>query len=153
MDRAVAPVVGVALLLAITVIAASAVATAALALDAPTDPTRASVSLSVTADTDQLSLTHQGGETLDVRRLSLSVTVDGDPLAEQPAVPFFAARGYRAGPTGPFNSRADHNWSAGETTGLRLASTNVPTIESGDVVTVRISQEGSLVVRVRSRAN
>lgn len=153
MDRAVAPVVGVALLIAITVMAAAAVATAALALDTPGEPTRATVSLAVDAEADRLRLTHRGGDTLDVDRLSLSVTVDGDPLSEQPPVPFFAATGYVSGPTGPFNSGADPRWSAGETAGFRLASTNSPTIDSGDVVTVRMMKDGRLVSRVRVRAS
>ena len=54
MDRAVAPVIGVALLLAITALAASAVGTAALMLDTPDEPTSAAVTLSVDADTDRL---------------------------------------------------------------------------------------------------
>lgn len=153
MDRAVAPVVGVALLLAVTVLAASAVGTAALVLEPPAEPTRAAVSLAVDAETDRLRLTHRGGRTLDVSRVSLAVTVGGEPLSEQPPVPFFAAPGYRSGPTGPFNSGTDPHWSAGETAGFRLASTNSPAIETGDVVTVRIRQEGGLVRRVRSRAS
>lgn len=153
MERAVAPVVGVALLVGITVLTASAVATAALALEAPTEPMQASVSLSVDADTNRVSLTHRGGNTLDVRRLSVSVSVDGDSLAEQPPVPFFATSGYRSGPTGPFNTRADPTWRAGETAGFSLASTNAPTMEEGDLVTVQISREGSLVVRLRNRAS
>lgn len=152
MDRAVAPVVGVTLLVAVTVLAASAVATAALLLETPSEPTRAAVSLSVDAATDRFRLTHRGGPTLNVSRVSLAVTVDGDPLAEQPPVPFFAAPGYVSGPTGPFNSGTDPQWNAGETAGFRLASTNSPAIDSGDRVTVRITRDGELVLRVDARA-
>lgn len=151
MDRAVAPVVGVALLLAVTVLAASAVGTAVLVLETPSEPSRAAVSLSVDAETNRFQLTHRGGDDLNVSRLSLSVTVNGDALAEQPPVPFFAASGYRSGPTGPFNSGADPRWSAGETAGFRLASTNSPTLDSGDRVTVRITRTERTVLRVRAR--
>ena len=152
MDRAVAPVIGVALLLAITALAASAVGTAALMLDTPDEPTSAAVTLSVDADTDRFTFTHRGGDTLDVSRFSLSVTVDGTPLAEQPPVPFFAATGFVSGPTGPFNSGGDTRWRAGETAGFRVASTNSPTIDEGDQLTVRIVQTEQTVVVVRSRA-
>lgn len=153
MDRAVAPVVGVALLLAITVMAASAVGTAALVLETPTEPTQAAVSLSVDAEMDRLRLTHRGGRPLNVTRISLSVAVDGDPLVDQPQVPFFAAHGYVSGPTGPFNSGSEPHWSAGETAGFRLASTNSPAIDSGDQVTVRITREGQTVIQARVQAN
>lgn len=153
MDRAVSPAVGVTLLVAVTVMAATAVGTAALVLDTPTEPTQATVTLSVDADADRLRLTHRGGDTLDVSRLSLTVTVDGKSLREQPPVPFFAATGYVSGPTGPFNSGSEPRWTAGETAGLRLASTNAPTIDAGDVVTVRIARGERLVVRVRARAS
>jgi len=153
MDRAVAPVVGVALLLAITVLAASAVGTAVLVLETPDEPTSAAVSLSADAEADRLRFTHRGGDTLNVSRLSLSITVDGTPLAEQPPVPFFAATGFVSGPTGPFNSGGDTTWRAGETAGFRLASTNSPTIDEGDQVTARIAREKQTVVVVRSRAS
>lgn len=152
MDRAVAPVVGVVLLLAVTVLAAAAVGTAALVLETPDEPTSAAVSLTVDAGTDRFRFTHRGGETLDVSHLSLSVTVEGEPLAEQPPVPFFAATGFVSGPTGPFNSGGDTRWRAGETTGFRLASTNAPGIDDGDRVTVRITREKQTVVVVRARA-
>jgi len=152
MDRAVAPVIAVALLLAITALAASAVGTAALMLDTPDEPTSAAVTLSGDADTDRFTFTPRGGDTLDVSRFSLSVTVDGTPLAEQPPVPFFAATGFVSGPTGPFNSGGDTRWRAGETAGFRVASTNSPTIDEGDQLTVRIVRTEQTVVVVRSRA-
>jgi FlaG/FlaF family flagellin (archaellin) len=153
MDRAVAPVVGVTLLLAVTVLAASAVGTAALALDIPDEPTRVTVSLDVDAATGQVRVTHRGGQTLDVTRLSLTVTVDGEAIDEQPPVPFFAASGFRSGPTGPFNSAADPNWSAAETAGFSVASTNSPTPDAGDRVTIRIAREDQTVVTTQTRAS
>lgn len=152
MDRAVAPVVGVALLLAITVLAASAVGTAALVLETPSEPTRTAVTLSVDAEANRIQLTHRGGDAVNVSRVSVAVTVDGEPLAEQPPVPFFAATGFASGPTGPFNSATDPQWSAGESAGFELASTNAPTIDPGDVVAVRLTRDGQTVVSVRTRA-
>ena len=152
MDRAVAPTIAVTLLVAITVLAAAAVGTAALAVDTPTEPTRVAISFAVDASTDRLTFTHRGGDNLNVSSVSVTVTVDGESLAEQPPVPFFAASGFRSGPTGPFNSGGKPRWQAGERAGFALASTNSPAIEPGDTVRVRIRRDGRTVVRVRARA-
>ena len=152
MARAATPVVGVVLLVAVTVLAASLVGTAVLVAEAPTEPTQVALSLSVDASTERLRLTHRSGRSLNASRLSVTVTVDGDPLVEQPPVPFFAASGFRGGPTGPFNSGGDPRWTAGERAGFRLASTNAPAIDDGDVVMVTIRREGGTAVRVRARA-
>jgi FlaG/FlaF family flagellin (archaellin) len=137
-DRALSPVAGV-LVIALTVGLAVAVSGAVFAVtDASVAsgdaPPRASLSLSVTDGV--LAFTHRGGDALDVRRLRLVVAVDGEPLADQPPVPFFAASGFRSGPTGPFNPSADPQWTAGETATLAVAGTNRPALSSGSVVTV-----------------
>ncbi|QGA81551.1 type IV pilin [Halomicrobium sp. LC1Hm] len=153
MDRATSPVVGVALLLALTVLAATAVGTAAVALDTPTPAPTASFSLTADAATDTLVLTHRGGDTVSVERLRLVVTVGGDELDAQPPVPFFAAEGFRGGPTGPFNSADDGTWSAGERGSFRLASTNAPLPEAGDTVVVRLLAGDTTVGTVRATAS
>jgi FlaG/FlaF family flagellin (archaellin) len=159
-DRGVSPVAGV-LLVALVVGLAAATMGAVFALaDASGGtsgrggvggdaPPRASLSVVATGQT--LSFTHHGGDALDVRRLRLVVAVDGDPLAHQPPVPFFSARGFRSGPTGPFNSATDPRWTAGETATLRIAGTNRPTLSSGDVVSVRVFADGALVARLSAR--
>lgn len=96
------------------------------------------VALSLRLDGDTVALTHEAGAPLVVSELRLIVAVDGDPLRHQPPVPFFAARGFRAGPTGPFNVASDGVWSAGETASFRLAGTNAPTMAPGRTVSVRI---------------
>ncbi|WP_372479658.1 type IV pilin [Halomicrobium sp. HM KBTZ05] len=153
MDRATSPVVGVALLLALTVLAATAVGTAAVALDAPTPAPTASFSLTADAATDTLVLTHRGGDTVSVERLRLVVTVGGDELDAQPPVPFFAAEGFRGGPTGPFNSADGGTWRAGERGSFRLASTNAPLPEAGDTVVVRLLAGDTTVGIVRTTAS
>jgi hypothetical protein len=87
-----------------------------------------------------------------VRRLAVRVTVAGTPLRHQPPVRFFAARGFRAGPTGPFNAAADPAWTAGETASLRLASTNAPGIDPDDRVVVRVLVDGRRVATLSERA-
>lgn len=151
MDRALSPAVGIALLLAVTATTAVAVATVALAVDTPDPAPRASLSLSATADGDRIVLTHRGGDALDVRTLRLAVSVDGEPLDHQPPVPFFAARGFRSGPTGPFNAAGDPRWEAGETGGFGLAGTNAPRIGPGDRVRVSVATEGAVIARPSAR--
>lgn len=152
MDRATSPVIGVALLVALTVLAATAVGTAAVAFDPPTDTPVASFSLSVGAASDTLELRHRGGDTVDVASLRLRVRVDGDPLTHQPPVPFFAATGFESGPRGPFNSAASSSWSAGERATFRLAGTNAPLPDSGDQVSVQLVSDGRSIATVQAVA-
>ncbi|QZY00980.1 type IV pilin [Halobaculum rubrum] len=99
-------------------------------------PTAAVVDLVVTDGT--ITLTHRGGDTLDVRRLRVVIRVDGSRLRHQPPVPFFAARGFDSGPTGPFNLASDHAWSAGESTSVTPAGTNHPELRPGSRVEVSL---------------
>jgi FlaG/FlaF family flagellin (archaellin) len=145
--RGAAPVVGVALLVVASVTLAGVVLL--LAPAAPAEPApRAALRLSVDPATDRIALTHIGGDPLDVRDLRLELAVNGTPLVHQPPVPFFAARGFRSGPTGPFNSGADPRWTPGETASVRLASTNAPAIEPGARVRVTVSVDGQVVARL-----
>jgi hypothetical protein len=132
----------VILLVALTV-ALAAVAGVAVTAVGTTDEVAGDrpvvLSLSVDPGADRLTFVHRAGASLDARRLALRVRVAGTPLDHQPPVPFFAARGFRAGPTGPFNVAADPDWSAGERASLRLASTNAPGIDPGDRVVVEVS--------------
>jgi FlaG/FlaF family flagellin (archaellin) len=140
-------VVAVVLLVALSVALAGAVVV--LAPAAPVGPPpRAALQLSVDAGSDRVALTHVGGDVLDAETLSLRVTVDGTPLVHQPPVPFFAARGFHPGPTGPFNSGADPRWTPGETASFEVASTNAPTIEPGARVRVTVSVDGQVVARL-----
>lgn len=111
------------------------------------------VSLALAVDGDTLTLTHRGGDELDVTALRIRVLVDGDPLAHQPPVPFFSARGFHSGPTGPFNSASDSRWTAGETTSLRVAGTNQPALDAWTVVSVRVYADDTLVADASARAD
>ncbi|SDY00659.1 hypothetical protein [Halobellus clavatus] len=158
-SRASAPVVGVALLLLVGVGLGGVVAAGAEAVltatggssgtAASSDDGPRTIGLSLTLDTDTVSLTHEAGPALELAALELRVTVDGVPLRHQPPVPFFAARGFRAGPTGPFNVASDGVWSAGETGSFRLATTNAPRVAPGRTVAVTVSVGGRRVSRVR----
>jgi len=137
-DRALTPIAGV-LLLAITVVLAGGVVTAAI--DAPPEPAP-TTSLSLSATDDRITLTHRGGDALDVSELNVRVRVDGEPLARQPPVPFFSAAGFHPGPTGAFNAATDGDWRVGGSASLRVAGTNEPTLEPGRTVSVTVSADG-----------
>lgn len=137
-DRAVAPVVGVPLLVAVTVALATVAGAGVVGTPAiPGAPTQATFEAS--ADTSgEIRVVHTGGDAIDPEDLALTVRVDGDPLAFQPPVPFFSARGFESGPTGVFNSATGGEWGAGEAASLRVAGSNEPTLTAGATVTVRI---------------
>ncbi|WP_254829728.1 type IV pilin [Haloglomus salinum] len=152
-DRAVSPVLGSVLLVAVTVSLAAVVGSAVLSGAVPAEPPpRATLDCRADAATDRVTCVHGGGDRLDVRDLDVHITVDGEPLAYQPPVPFFAARGFRAGPTGPFNSAADPYWSAGESAAVRLAGTNRPGLTSDARVGVTVTAGDHVVVRVHTTA-
>ncbi|MGB9964608.1 type IV pilin [Halobacterium hubeiense] len=142
MPRGYAPV-AVVLLLAVTVVAAGAVAAAVPALPGDPPPQRAT-SVDATSD-GRVAVTLVSGEPIDVEGASVRVAVDGEPLAHQPPVPFFAAEGFDGGPTGPFNVAADPTWVVGETASLRVAGTNDPALRAGAALTVRVLVGGQVV--------
>ncbi|WP_049912188.1 type IV pilin N-terminal domain-containing protein [Halorubrum kocurii] len=127
------------LLLAITVVLAGGVVTATI--DAPPEPAP-TASLSLSATDDRVTVTHRGGDALDVSELDVRVRVDGEPLARQPPVPFFSAAGFRPGPTGAFNAATDGDWRVGASASFQVADTNGPTLEPGRTVTVEVSVDG-----------
>lgn len=155
-SRGVSPVVGVVCLLAVTVVLASTIvvtvpADAALTLSSASAPTLAFFDLTATSD-GEVRVTHAGGDAIDPEALDVHVRVDGEPLADQPPVPFFSARGFESGPTGAFNSASADRWRVGETASFRIASTNGPAIEAGDVVSVRLAVDGHRVAEIETTA-
>ena len=155
--RGSTPVVGVVVLLAVGIALGGVVAAGAEAVATATgtdlgDEGAAGstpIAVSLELDGDTISVTHEAGPDLRVSRVRLVVAVDGTPLDHQPPVPFFAARGFRAGPTGPFNVASDGVWTAGETGSIRVASTNHPEPEPGRTVSVTIYVGDERVAEVR----
>ena len=155
--RGSAPVVGVVVLLAVGIALGGVVAAGAEAVATATGTDLgderaagpAPIAVSLELDGDTISVTHEAGPDLRVSRVRLVVAVDGTPLDHQPPVPFFAARGFRAGPTGPFNVASDGVWTAGETGSIRVASTNRPEPEPGRTVSVTIYVGDERVAEVR----
>lgn len=142
--RGVTPVVGVVLLVGVTVVLALSV-WAALTIPSLGEAPSASLSVSVESEDRRVALAHQGGDTLNVSALTLTIEINGRKLADQPPVPFFAADGFDSGPTGPFNSKSPNTWQAGETAAVRLAGTNAPLLVPDSRVTVVVVVGGAVV--------
>ena len=73
-DRAVSPVIGVILMVAITVILAAVIGTFVLGLGDQVSESAPQASFSFDFDGSNVTITHEGGETLE----SSQITVDGD---------------------------------------------------------------------------
>ncbi|RAW44169.1 type IV pilin [Halorubrum sp. 48-1-W] len=130
-----APLAGL-LLVAMTILLAVGV-TAATTLGPPADPAP-TATISMDVEGDRVTLSHDGGDPIAVDELSVRVSVNGEPLARQPPVPFFSAAGFRPGPTGAFNAANEGEWVVGGSASFRVAGTNDPSIEPGDRVELRL---------------
>ncbi|MFB6094562.1 MAG: type IV pilin [Halanaeroarchaeum sp.] len=148
-DRGVSPVLGSVLLLVIVLVLAAVIGTTVAdvgdaAVETPTDPR----AMSVTADASgRVTLVHEGGPPIDVAAVEVRVRIDGRPLARQPPIPFFSASGFSPGPTGPFNSASDDEWSVGEAGSFTIAGTNAPAVVPGSTIAVTIVDDGGTVAR------
>lgn len=149
-ERGLSPVVGVVCLLAVTVLLA-AVVVVALPTGPPSPPTAAAFELEADPG-GEIRLTHAGGEAIEPGAIDLGIRVDGEPIAEQPPVPFFSARGFESAPEGAFNSALSEPWVAGETATLTLAGTNEPSIDAGDAVAVRVYVDDHRVATLETTA-
>ena len=151
-SRASAPV-GAALLVALAVVLATGVGAAPRGAgdSLPNDGDVPAASLDLAAAGDRVTVTHRGGDALDVRRVRLAVRVDGEPLARQPPVPFFSASGFSPGPTGAFNSAGTTTLRGGESAAFRVAGTNDPALEPGATLTVRVVVDDTPVATLETR--
>jgi hypothetical protein len=131
------------LLVALTVLAAGSVALALPQLPGEPPPKR-TISVEATAD-GRVRMMLRSGPQLDARSVDVRLAVDDESLHHQPPVPFFAADGFRGGPTGPFNVAADPTWQVGETASVRVAGTNEPTPTAGATLRIRLLVRGHVV--------
>lgn len=151
MPRAISPVVAVPILVGIVLVLAAAVGTIALGVSLPAAERPVALSVTATADTGRVAVVHEGGPPIDVREVTVRVAVDGTPLVEQPPVPFFAAPGFRSGPTGAFNPSADPVLAVGERASFRIAGTNSPTLVAGATLALRLYRGGTRIAAVETR--
>ena len=150
-QRGISPLVGTVVLLAITVCLVGVIAVGFTAWSVDSSPT-AAFDLAADGDAAAIVIEHVAGEPVDVRDLSLTISIDGTALSSQPSVPFTGNPGYYGAPIGPFNGAADPQWRAGERAGLTVAKTNSPTLEAGDAVAVRIAVDGRVVADLEAEA-
>ncbi|GAB7093870.1 hypothetical protein JCM30237_10220 [Halolamina litorea] len=150
-DRAVSPALGVVLLVGVTVAAAAVLGTAVLGQATALTEPPPTASFEIEAQGDRVSISHAGGDAVDVRALRIEVAVDGEPLTHQPPVPFFASPGFHGGPTGPFNPETDPGWVVGETASFRVAGTNDPTLAPGARLTVDLFDGNQLFASLSAR--
>jgi flagellin-like protein len=149
--RAVSPVIGVVLIVAVTVVLAAVVGAFAVGVSGQTnDAPQAAITAERTGN--ELTLTHHSGDPLDVNELTVRIFVDGEPLEKQPDVPATAGmEGFNGIPSGAFHASKNNTWTAGETTSLTIASTtNSPQPSAGSQVTVKIYSEGKAVATARA---
>jgi flagellin-like protein len=151
-DRAVSPVIATVLLIAITVVAAVALGVTVFDMFSAEPPPRATFTLSADSATQTITLTHRGGAALDPASLRLRIAVDGEPIAHQPPIPFFASEGFMSGPTGPFNIADEEKWIAGQSASVQLASTNTQ-FSAGSVITIRLYIDDYLLITLETRAS
>ena len=152
MSRGLSPVVGTVLLVIVAVGLAGIAGAVAFGSDTAESTPRVHFTISAEADGDRITITHDGGDTVSTEELTFRIEVDGQPLAQQPPIPFFAAEGFASGPTGPFNPAADPTWTAGESASVALASTNAPLLDPGATVSVTISTNQGTVAQLETNA-
>lgn len=152
MNRAISPVIGIVLLAACTVLLSVTVGAMAFAYEPSKPASVVVISGEVDAPENEITLTLERGGPLDVHELSLVVEIDGETLEKQPPVPFVGSTGFST-PSGPFNERADSNWSRGESGTIGIATTtNSPHPEPGSTVEIRIFENDLPIATVETTA-
>jgi len=135
----------------LTVILAVTLSTAVIG--GPSTPESSpAVAVDLSVDDSTVTLTHLHGDPLDIKQISMEIAVDGEPLENQPPVPFFAASGFESESTGAFNPSGSTELTVGESASLTVAETNSPTIEAGSTVSVTLYTDESRLLRVETTA-
>jgi flagellin-like protein len=148
--RGVAPVIGVCLLLAVTVVLAALVGAFAVGVSGQTDDVPKAV-ITANLNGNEITLTHRSGDPLNVNELTVRIFVDGQPLKYQPDVPAYGSSGFN-GLSGDFHVWGTQPWRAGEMAGLDIAGSNAPLPSAGSRVTVRIYSNGGIVATAHATA-
>jgi FlaG/FlaF family flagellin (archaellin) len=147
--RAISAVVGVPLLVGVTVVLAAVIGVVALGFAPPSASEPIALSADVTTD-GRIEVTHRSGGSINLTEVSMLIEVDGEPLDNQPPVPFFSATGFASGPTGAFNDAGDTVLASGERASLEVAGTNDPPFTEGATVRIRFVSEGTQIAVVET---
>ncbi|WP_309138881.1 type IV pilin [Haloterrigena gelatinilytica] len=152
-DRAVNPLVGSLLLVAVTVLLATAVTLGAGMWTLESGGPIATFELTADSNESEITIDHVGGDPIDVAELSMTVAIGGKELTHQPPVPFVGAKGFNGTPTGPFNAAADSEWRVGERGSIAVAETNDPELERGESVTVILAVDERRIATLETTVN
>lgn len=149
MTRAISPVVGVPILVAVTLVLAAIVGVMATGFGPSTwhDPRV------LTADARQdgtIELSHESGPPINLTVVSIRIEINGEPLAHQPPVPFTGATGFDGAPSGAFNPSTDPHWEPGDRSRFVIAGTNSPIPRAGDTVTIQFIKEESRIALIET---
>jgi len=149
-NRAAVPVVGMLLLVVLAVLLAVTLSTVVIGERSTPEPAPTAV-LGLSVDGETLTVTHEGGEPLEMEELSMKIAVDDEPLEHQPPVPFFGSTGFRH-TTGAFNSAGNTELTAGNSASLTIAETNEPTIEPGATVSLTLYAGETVLIETKTTA-
>lgn len=139
-------------MIAITVVLAAVLAAGVNALGTSGVPPTADFDMVVDGTESTIELEHSGGETVDVRELTMTVEIDGVALENQPPIPFVGSTGFDETPTGPFNAQSEPTWRGGETARIDLASTNEPELRADKTVSVTLTVDGHRIATLEQTA-
>lgn len=144
-ERALTPVIGVVLLLAITLLLAGVFGLYVLTFEPNDTSPQARIAGEINTTTDTFVFVHEGGDPIDVHMLTVEIVIDDEPVRHQPHLPFFSQSGFHSGPTGPFNSESENIWKPGESASFVMACSNEPKPTEGTTVEVHLTVDGTPV--------
>lgn len=154
-SRGIAPIVGVLAMLAVVTTLGGVVAAVVPAM--ADEPVNAQAAIDIETEQDEddwvLAFIHTGGEPLDLEDVELVISVNGIALEHQPAIGQLNQRGFKNGPTGPFNPSTPDRWHVGERASLTFLSSNDPTIAAGDTIEAQFYLDGQLITETSTTAS
>lgn len=131
-NRAVSPVIGVILMVAITVILAAVIGTFVLDLGnrMGQDTPQASINVDLNAANNEVTLVHNGGDTLHSDSTKVVIEVGGSTLTESPTA---TDSTFSVGDSATWSDSGSPSSSWSEYSGMLSSG-----FDTGDVVTVKI---------------
>ena len=147
-NRAVAPVIGIVLLIVVSIVCAGVIVLFVTDIaDLRSTPT---VVIDGTVDTSEnnITLVHTSGDDIPVDYLDLRITIDGVPMKYQPPVPFDSATGFSTGPSGPLHAWGDDTWSPQQESVIHLAGSNEPLPDPDSTVEVSITYDDRPIAEI-----
>lgn len=147
-QRGVAPVVGVAIILVMTLLLVGAVY-ALVPTSPPTDTPRTTFEGTFAVDDRSITLTHTGGDTVSLQELNIRITVDDEALTHQPPdLPYYNPEGFDGFASGPLNPSTPDQWEPGEVATIWLDENNAPLPGPEAVVTVEFFVDGRPIAAI-----